>query len=199
MASMREARAAQAPLAQLLRGPNIITLCRLLLIPVFLVLLSKDRFRLALYVFAVAALTDALDGAVARWFDIRTELGAILDPFADKLLLVSALVLLTVERVFPAWLLIVVVMRDVIVLLGYLVFSFASAERFPVEPSYLGKLTTFMQIACVVGALTHHFGLPREYWQVLLYATAGITTVSGIHYAYRGLIWLSQRVPEMFS
>lgn len=186
-------------LGQLLKTPNVITLCRLGLIPVFLVLLSKDRFTEALYVFGLAAVTDALDGLVARWFDIRTELGAILDPFADKLLLISALVVLTFEHAFPTWLLIVAGMRDVILVLGYLMISFASEERFPVRPSYFGKLTTVLQITCVIGALSHQFGMSETEWYALLYLTVGVTAVSGIHYGYQGLSWLSQHVPELFS
>lgn len=186
-------------LGQLLKAPNIITLCRLGLVPVFLVLLSKERDREALYVFALAAATDALDGTVARYLDIRTELGAILDPFADKLLLLSGLVMLTLNHRLPPWLLIVAGMRDVIVLLGYLMISFASAERFPVRPSYFGKLTTVLQIACVVGALTGDFGLSVANWYALLYLTAGVTAIAGVHYSYQGLVFLSQHVPELFS
>ena len=93
-ASILPAAVGRVRLGHLLKLPNIISLCRIGMVPIFLVLLSKDRFTAALYVFVLAALTDALDGAVARWFDIRTELGAILDPFADKLMLLSALVVL---------------------------------------------------------------------------------------------------------
>src|SRR5689334_21238422 len=88
-------------LGQLLKIPNIISLCRIGMVPIFLVLLSKDRFTEALYVFILAGRTDALDGTVARWCDIRTELGAILDPFADKLMLLSVLVVLTFVHALP--------------------------------------------------------------------------------------------------
>lgn len=169
------------------------------MVPAFLVLLSDDRLTEALYVFGLAALTDALDGAVARYFEIRTELGAILDPFADKLLLLSGLVMLTLKHLLPPWLLIVAGMRDVVLVLGYLMISFASAERYRVRPSYFGKLTTVMQIVCVIGALAGNFGLGVQGWYAVLYATAGITVISGVHYAYRGLIFLSQYVPELFS
>ncbi len=191
--------AGRVRLGHLLQTPNIITLCRLGLIPVFMVLLSKDRFVAALYVFVLMAATDALDGAVARWFDIRTELGAILDPFADKLMLIGALVALTFERALPTWLLIIAGLRDLILALGYLMISFASAERFPVRPSIFGKLTTVLQIACVIGAMTNRFGLSVETWFGLLYVTAAITVVAGVHYAYQGLVFLSQHVPELFS
>jgi cardiolipin synthase (CMP-forming) len=186
-------------LGHLLKTPNIITLCRIGMVPIFLVLLSKDRFTAALYVFLLAAATDALDGAVARWFDIRTELGAILDPFADKLLLLSALVVLTFEHALPVWLLIVTGIRDILLVLGYMMISFAAAERFPVHPSIFGKLTTVLLIVCVIGTLTEHFGLSQQDWYALLYLTGSVLVVSGVHYLYQALLYLSQHVPELFS
>jgi cardiolipin synthase (CMP-forming) len=186
-------------LGHLLKTPNIITLCRIGMVPIFLVLLSKDRFTAALYVFLLAAATDALDGAVARWFDIRTELGAILDPFADKLLLLSALVVLTFEHALPVWLLIVTGMRDILLVLGYMMISFAAGERFPVHPSIFGKLTTVLLIVCVIGTLTEHFGLSQSDWYALLYLTGSVLVISGVHYLYQALVYLSQHVPELFS
>ncbi|HXN12552.1 MAG TPA: CDP-alcohol phosphatidyltransferase family protein, partial [Candidatus Acidoferrales bacterium] len=72
--------------SKLLNLPNFLTLCRIGSIPIFLIFLTRQRYLAALYIFAAAAVTDGLDGAVARWFDSRTELGAFLDPFADKLM-----------------------------------------------------------------------------------------------------------------
>src|SRR5438874_1476874 len=112
------------PLHTLLNLPNILTLCRLGSIPIFLWFLSIHEFTNALYVFGAAALTDSLDGTVARWFDARTELGAFLDPFADKLMLLSAFIVLTVDQNLPGWLLGVVVIRDVVIVVGYLMFTF---------------------------------------------------------------------------
>jgi cardiolipin synthase len=186
-------------LAQLLKTPNLVTLCRLLLIPVFLALLSKGRYTYALYLFIAAAATDALDGTVARWSGTRTELGAFLDPFADKLLLLSAFVVLTIENSFPAWVLSVVVIRDVVIVFGYFMISFFTGERMPVRPSYIGKTSTFLQLACVVGALVQLGDYSQDYWYGLVYLTVAVTALSGVHYAYRGLAWLGSREPEMFS
>lgn len=184
---------------QLLNVPNFLTLCRLFLIPVFLGLLSKRQFTPALYVFGIAALTDSLDGTLARWFNWRTELGAILDPFADKLLLVSAFVALTMDNVMPGWLLGVIIIRDVVIVFGYLMLSFFTNERVPVRPSYLGKAATCFQLACVIGALIRFgIGYP-EAWLMLQYLTVAITAMSGLHYSYRGLVWLSSHEPEMFA
>jgi cardiolipin synthase (CMP-forming) len=186
-------------LGHLLKLPNIISLCRIGMVPIFLVLLSKERFTAALYVFVLAAATDALDGAVARWFDIRTELGAVLDPFADKLMLLSALVVLTFEHALPVWLLILTAIRDIVLVLGYMMISFAAGERFPVSPSIFGKMTTGLLIVCVIGTLTAHFGLSQRDWYALLYLTGSVLVVSGIHYLYRALVYLSEHVPELFS
>jgi cardiolipin synthase (CMP-forming) len=184
---------------QLLNVPNLLTLCRLFLIPVFLGMLSKGRFTAALYVFGAAALTDALDGTVARWFDCRTEIGAILDPFADKLLLLSAFVALTISGVMPSWLLGVVVIRDVVIVSGYLMLSFYASERVPVRPSYLGKAATCFQLACVIGALARLGTTEPMVWRQLLHLTVVVTAATGVHYAYRGLAWLSSREPQMFA
>ena len=183
----------------LLNIPNFLTLVRIVLIPFFVVLISKHRLTEGLYVFVAAAVTDSLDGTVARWFDSKTELGAFLDPFADKLLLESSFVVLTIEGVFPAWLLSVIVIRDVVVVFGYLMLTFFTAERIPVRPSYFGKASTFLQLACVVGALLG-FGMDSgALWYGLLYLTVAITGISGLHYMYRGLVWLQFREPQMFE
>ncbi len=183
----------------LLNIPNLLTLSRLFLVPVFLALLSKHRFNYALYVFCAAALTDALDGTIARWFDCRTEIGAVLDPFADKLLLLSAFVGLTVENAIPGWLLGVVITRDIVIVFGYLLLIFYTDERVPVRPSYLGKAATGLQLASVIGALAGAGQSWAELWYMLLYATVAVTALSGMHYAYKGLAWLSSREPQMFE
>ena len=198
-ASIIPAAVGRVRLGHLLKLPNIISLCRIGMVPIFLVLLSKDRFTAALYVFVLAAVTDALDGAVARWFDIRTELGAILDPFADKLMLLSALVVFTFEHALPVWLLILTAIRDIVLVLGYLMISFAAGERFPVRPSMFGKMTTVLLIVCVIGTLTTHLGLSQGNWYAVLYLTGIVLVVSGIHYLYQALVYLSQHVPELFS
>ncbi|MGH7905145.1 MAG: CDP-alcohol phosphatidyltransferase family protein [Candidatus Binataceae bacterium] len=184
---------------QLLKTPNLITLSRLFLIPVILALLSKHRFTEALYLFVLAAITDALDGAIARWSGMRTELGAFLDPFADKLLLLSSLVVLTAENAFPGWLLSVVVIRDIVIVFGYFTFSFLTKERMPVRPSFFGKACTVLQIACVIAALMRLDLYYPKNWAALLYVTVFFTALSGIHYAYRGLVWLGSEEPQIFS
>jgi cardiolipin synthase len=182
----------------LLNIPNVLTLSRLFLVPVFLALLSEHHFGYALYVFCAAGLTDALDGTIARWFDLRTEIGALLDPFADKLLLLSAFVGLTVENAIPGWLLGVVITRDIVIVFGYLLLIFYTDERVPVHPSYMGKAATCLQLAAVIGALAGAGQCWAGLWHLLLYATVATTAMSGIHYAYKGLVWLGSSEPQMF-
>lgn len=185
----------------LLNLPNFITLCRIISIPFFVALLSRNRLREALYVFTAAALTDGLDGTLARWTNKRTELGAFLDPFADKLLLISALVILAVENVIPGWVLSVIVVRDVVVVFGYLMLTFIIGERIPVRPTYAGKTGTVLQIACIVGALLRWPQLDHLHhlWTGLLLLTALMTGISGLQYMYRGLVLLNSREPQMFE
>jgi cardiolipin synthase (CMP-forming) len=193
------ARLSVRSVAHLLNLPNFITLCRLVSIPVFLSLLSRHHYQWALYVFAGAAVSDGLDGAVARWFNSKTELGAVLDPLADKLMLLSAFVVMTMSGDFPGWLLSVVAIREVILLSGYLLIAFYAGEPMPVRPSYIGKASTFFQLACVLAALLRAGVTYPQYWYPLLYVTVALTAASGVQYFYRGLVWLESREPEMFE
>jgi cardiolipin synthase len=183
----------------LLNLPNFLTLCRLGSIPIFLTFLTRQRYTEALYVFAAAALTDGLDGAVARWFNSRTELGAFLDPFADKLMLVSAFVVLTIDGELPGYLLSVVAIRDIVIVVGYLMISFFTGERVPVRPSYLGKSSTVLQLACVIAVLARAGNYWPFYFNALLIVTVAFTAASFVQYMYRGLVWLRSREPEMFA
>jgi cardiolipin synthase len=183
----------------LLNLPNFLTLCRLGSIPIFLTFLTRQRYTEALYVFAAAAITDGLDGTVARWFNSRTELGAFLDPFADKLMLLSAFVVLTIDRELPGYLLSVVAIRDIVIVVGYLMISFFTGERVPVRPSYLGKSSTVLQLACVIAVLARVGNYWPFYFNALLFVTVAVTAASFVHYMYRGLVWLRSREPEMFA
>ena len=189
----------RVPLRDLLNLPNSLTLVRIFSIPLFLGFLGYQHYRAALWVFGFAAVTDSLDGTVARWFDAKTELGAFLDPFADKLMLVSAFVVLTMDGNLPPWLFGIVIVRDVIIVFGYFSVVFLTGERIPVRPSYIGKASTFFQLACVVSVLARLNAGDREVFNYLLYTTAGCTALSGVHYIYRGLEILFYREPEMFE
>ena len=123
---------------------NQLTLGRLLLVPVIVILVVYGHSGWALITFALAGLTDALDGLTARWSGQRTSLGALLDPMADKLLLVSMFVVLTVPGLgfanqFPVWLTVLVISRDVIIVVTVAVVNLA-VERFTFSPSIFGKV-----------------------------------------------------------
>ena len=106
---------------------------------------------------------------------------------------------LTVEKILPNWLLSVIVIRDIVIVSGYFMFAFFTGERPPMQPTYLGKASTFLQLLCVIGALARARLKWPLYWHGLLYLTLAVTTLTGLHYAYQGLRWLSSREPEMFA
>ena len=128
--------------------PNAITLLRMLLVPLFLYLLIHGNHTGALWVFLAAGVSDALDGFIAKCFNMCTRLGAILDPLADKLLLVSAVIVLAGSGHLPVWLALTIVARDVIIVVGAVAFYLRSG-RLEMAPSIPSKLNTFVQICLV--------------------------------------------------
>jgi cardiolipin synthase len=128
--------------------PNIISLLRLLLVPVIIGLVANEQWQLALYGFVIAGLSDAVDGYIARHYQLRTELGAYLDPLADKALLVSMFVTLGVLGLFPFWLVILVVTRDVLIVSGILL-AWLLGSPIAMRPAKLSKLNTVGQILLV--------------------------------------------------
>lgn len=170
---------------------NRITILRLILIPVFNVLVvsytpDKPIFRyLALGVFATAAISDALDGFIARAYNQKTRLGAVLDPLADKLLLNLAFVFLAVNDNFaerpPLWIPVLILSRDVIIVMGsYLLNEFYGPLR--VRPRISGKLTTALQMASIVAVL-----LQVSFAYELLVVMMAVTVFSFFDYLYDGV------------
>jgi len=176
--------------------PNALTLVRILTIPGFLILLTGGRPVAALVVFVAGGVTDALDGAIARLTDTKTEFGAILDPLADKLLLLSSFCVLAFTGGVPSWLTVLVIIRDVILIAGYFTLFMLTSERMAVRPSSIGKATTFFQLASVttvlVGACWPR-AVPPTLQYCLFIITGTTTTASGLQYMIRGLSWLQQR------
>jgi cardiolipin synthase (CMP-forming) len=171
---------------------NILTLIRLLSVPVFVILLLRHRLNAALLIFCLAGLTDGLDGFIARWFNQRTVLGAYLDPVADKMLLMSAFICLAILKVIPDWLTVIVLSRDVLIVIGIAIFTLAE-KKFLIHPSFASKCTTALQIIMViVTMMAPDFAglLPLKVW--LVWSTAVLTTVSGLHYIYIGMNILQQ-------
>jgi cardiolipin synthase len=167
--------------------PNALTLLRVLLTPLFAILLIKRLFSHALLVFAIAALSDGVDGLIARLFRQRTTLGAFLDPAADKLLLVTAFVTLAIQGLVPSWLAVIVISRDVVILFGVALVTITGRTLEP-TPSILSKITTVAQVASVMSVLLGYQALViGQVKGVLFWFTAGMTMISGLQYIYRGL------------
>lgn len=173
----------------LLTFPNQLTILRMICAPVFVALTLEGRLHEAVAVFLLAAATDALDGVIARVYSLRTELGAILDPLADKMLLGSAFVALSfadaVPVHIPKWLTVLVLSRDAIIVVSALAIAFVTHRRgFP--PSRLGKATTAVQVICVGLVFAANLRPVPGYAMGIVFAATGALTVgSGVHYLYR--------------
>ncbi len=169
---------------------NWLTILCILLVPVFVSLLVYRRPGFALVVFALAALTDLLDGYVARRRGSQSRLGAFLDPMADKLLLIASFVTLTYLKVLPFWIAAVVITRDVILLLGVVLIQMMGARIHP-RPTWAGKAATFFQILTVLaGLLSRYFKVPAAATGVIWLA-ALFTVVSGVQYIVQGMRFLN--------
>ncbi|MGH7388832.1 MAG: CDP-diacylglycerol--glycerol-3-phosphate 3-phosphatidyltransferase [Candidatus Rokuibacteriota bacterium] len=169
---------------------NWLTVLRIVLIPVFVTLLVYRRPGWALAVFAAAALTDLLDGWVARSRGMASRLGAFLDPVADKLLLTASFVTLTYLKAVPFWITAVVISRDIMLVVGALTMHMVGVRIYP-KPSWVGKAATFFQVLTVVtGVLGRWFQLPLAL-QVIMWLAAVFTIVSGLQYLVQGVRFLN--------
>lgn len=184
----------------MLNLPNCLTLFRILTIPIFLEFLAYHFYLEALVVFAIGGVTDFFDGFAARWMNQQTALGAYLDPVADKALVVSSFVMLGSIDGIPAWLAVVVVARDALIILGYGIIYVLVEERLQVRPSLLGKWSTTLQLLTLAVALVMLHDARLLSWWVLeffIYATALTTVTSGMHYLYRSMVWLQNRASSI--
>lgn len=182
---------------QVLTPANQLTILRMIFIPIFVILLVYDQRGWAFAIFILAGVTDVLDGLIARWFQQKTSLGAYLDPIADKLLLTTSFVVLSIKEMelpnlVPLWLTILVISRDVILISSVLIIVISTGHRtFP--PSVYGKAATCFQILTIVAVLYWNYrgvNLPPLHW--LFVSTAGITVYSGLDYIYRGKRMVSE-------
>ena len=167
--------------------PNLISLGRLLLVPMAISLILGGEYWGAFWVFVVAGISDALDGFIAKRFDRRTRLGALLDPLADKVLLVSVYVTLGIAGQIWAWLVVLVVFRDVMIIGGFLLIQALAPLPKPTHPLFISKVNTGVQVA-MVGYVLARRGLGAEAGplDVLLGAAVAVTTVvSGLTYLVR--------------
>jgi cardiolipin synthase (CMP-forming) len=175
---------------------NEVTLLRMLLIPAFVILVVYGHLGVALLVFALAGVTDAVDGLLARWMGEKSTVGAWLDPMADKLLLVSTFVVLSIPGIglantLPIWLTVCMISRDVIIVLTVIIVNLAIGRK-TFQPSTFGKMATALYMLTAVTAMFFNY---RRYHShlvdVLVYASLAITIVSSLDY-----IWRTRRVIE---
>ena len=173
-----------------LTAANQLTILRMLLIPAFVILLMYGYRGWALIVFLIAGLTDMLDGLIARSTGQHTELGAWLDPMADKLLLVTMFIVLTLPGIgsanrLPLWFTILVISRDVAIVATVAVFNLAVGPR-TFRPSIFGKIATAMYI--LTGIVTLYFNYldqPSVVVTAFIYASLAITFISAGHYLWQ--------------
>jgi len=167
--------------------PNLISLARLLLVPLQIWLIYVGRYGLAFWILVAAGISDALDGFIAKRFDRRTRLGALLDPVADKAMLISVYITLGVAHQLWTWLVILVVVRDVMIVSGFLLMQVFAVSKY-YDPLYVSKLNTGVQIG-LVGFVLGRLGLGTGTagWPdfVLSLTVAATTVVSGLSYLVR--------------
>jgi len=178
--------------------PNLLTLGRLAALPFLIVAILEGRHGTALLIFLAAAISDIVDGFLARRFGMGSRLGAYLDPIADKLFLVSSFVVFALPATpsrlhIPSWLLALTISRDICILamcgVGFFAFGIRS---FP--PSGLGKATTFLEISTVVALLLMNVGrMPEIVARVCFQLVAAFAGASGLHYVWRASRSLSIR------
>jgi cardiolipin synthase len=168
---------------------NQLTLLRMLLIPAFVILVIYGHLGWALVVFVTAGITDALDGLIARRSGQKTRLGAWLDPAADKLLLVSTFVILTIPGLglanpLPIWLTVLIISRDAGIVLTVAIVNLAIGPR-TFRPSIYGKLATATYIVTAVVAMYFNYlERPSAFVTVFVYASLIVTLLSGLHYVW---------------
>jgi cardiolipin synthase len=171
---------------QILTAPNQLTLLRMIFLPFIVINLVKDDYKWALGLFVLAGLSDGLDGLLARKLHQQTLLGQYLDPIADKLLMSTMFLVLSIERLIPWKYTVVVFSRDVsILLVSGVLFMIAGLRDF--RPSIFGKANTFAQVAAIFFVLLLLVEPVRWIWiarTIFLRATFIFTIVSAVHYAF---------------
>jgi cardiolipin synthase len=176
--------------------PNVLTLLRILAVPFFAIAVWYGRTFEACVIFALAGLTDMLDGYIARRFNQKSTVGAILDPAADKLLMTTAFVLMAMPNGFlairiPAWVAILAISRDVAISLVALMSS-SHFEPAKFRPSILGKLTTGVQLVTISLTLLFNALGPQTWYHLLVpwmyYLVAAMVLASGTHYFFRATV-----------
>jgi cardiolipin synthase (CMP-forming) len=165
--------------------PNVISVFRILLVIPIIVLMLREEYAQALILFAVAGVSDGLDGFLAKRFQWQTWIGGVLDPLADKVLLVSTFLALGWLGRLPWWLVGLVFLRDLVIVAGALMYHYRIG-KVNAEPTIISKVNTFMQILLVlVAMLAQIFALPAPLVTILIYLVAVTTVISGLDYVIK--------------
>jgi len=166
----------------LLNAPNMLTLARIIMTPVIVYMVLSEQTWFALGLMVIAGITDMLDGAIARYFNLRTTVGAYLDPMADKILLISLFVTLFMLEQVPLFVFLAVIFRDLIIVLGAITYEIVT-RKLTMQPSFISKATTFIQIIYVVLLLLNMaMVIPSILLQTTMWLTFTLTCASGLHY-----------------
>ncbi len=175
--------------------PNFLSLSRIILVPVIIIFLIQEEYIDALITFTIAGLTDIFDGLLARALNCQTKLGAFIDPMADKLLLASSFISLSVVGLIPSWLTVIVISRDFIIVLGMVILSTMSIT-YEIKPAFISKVTTAFQLATIFFALLFkavvHDISGFNWISILCWVTAIFTIASGVTYITRGIKYLNR-------
>ncbi len=172
---------------RVLNLPNSITLLRIAAVPVVAWLILQQRWEAACWLFLAAAVSDGIDGLLARWRDQTTQLGAAFDTVADKALGVVTLVMLTLAQAIPLWVALAILVRDTIIVVGALSYR-GLAGHLDIHPTWLGKTHMFAEFALLAVVLANlaQFWMVESWINVLFAAVFGIAVMSGIQYVW---IW----------
>jgi len=177
----------------LLNVPNMLTLARIIMTPVIVYMVLSGEAWLALALMVVAGITDMLDGAIARYFNMRTTVGAYLDPLADKILLISLFVTLFIVEQVPLFVFLAIIFRDLIIILGAVTYEIVT-RRLTMQPSFISKATTFIQIVYVALLLLNMaIVIPAILLQIAMWLTFILTCASGLHYL---ISWTSKAAKQ---
>jgi cardiolipin synthase len=181
-----------APKDRILNIPNVLTLARIILTPFIVFAILEEQPVMALLLMGIAGLTDMLDGAIARYLDQRSTVGAFMDPLADKLMLISTIVTLYIIDQIPLFLFLAVVFRDIIIMVGAIAYEMVT-HQLEMQPSMTSKVTTFLQITLVLTVLAEMaWQVPGDlFQQVIIWLTFAFTCMSGIHYM---VVWTRKAV-----
>jgi len=179
---------------RILNIPNMLTLARILITPFIIFAILEHQPVLALILMAVAGFTDMLDGAIARYFNQRSTVGAFMDPMADKLLLISTIVTLYVIEQIPLFLFLSVIFRDVIIVLGAIAYEMVT-HKLEIQPSIASKITTFLQITLVLAVLSQMaWQLPgNDILHISIWLTFAFTCLSGVQYM---IVWMGKAISD---